>query len=195
MILNDAEIDLVNVSFDPKITKSSTVGTLKFNVPVSILSDELVTDSVYENLQSAVHYGRFPDAKYATEHEFVYNEAKERTYYVCDEAARAKQITFDMDNVQFIKGFETDIEYRLKGEPVTVNQGNWIGIEKDGDLQIVVTPHKDYSAQYFIPLLSDGDNDVRVNEQLSLFALNAPAEVYAAVYEQVYSPSVYKDNI
>ena len=52
------------------------MGTLKFNVPVSILSDELVTDSVYENLQLAVHYGRFPDAKYATEHEFVYNEAK-----------------------------------------------------------------------------------------------------------------------
>ncbi|MGE4283845.1 MAG: PLAT/LH2 domain-containing protein [Clostridia bacterium] len=187
--LKDAEIEFQGVTYNPTVTKSSTAAKLKFNVPVAVLPQDLVTADSIENLALAKEYGRSMDARYALEHEFAYREIGDRTYYVCDQAGRTKEIKFSVEGVQFIEGFENIVEYRLDGEPITINDGDWIGIDKNGALQVFITPNPEYAAQYFYISKEDDSletNDMVINQGLSLITAYIPDEVYSSVYGSVY---------
>lgn len=190
--LIDIEAQLKEVSYNPEITtKSYTEATLKFNVPVAVLPNYMVRDNEEANLISAVQYGRNADAKYALEHKFIYTEKDERTYYVCDEAARSKKISFTMDGVQFIEGFAVNTQYLLNGEPVTVNDGKWIGIEDDGDLQVLIRPNPEYYAQYFL-LLAEGDSDMVLNLEDSVIVSDPPHEVVSTFSAIGYTGPIFE---
>ncbi|MEA4847193.1 MAG: hypothetical protein VB106_08180, partial [Clostridiaceae bacterium] len=54
--LTDAQIKPPEVAFEPLITKSQTVATVSFNVPVAVLPDSLTVGADAENLELAAEY-------------------------------------------------------------------------------------------------------------------------------------------
>ena len=166
--VRDAQVDYLGTDFSPMITKSTTVGTVKFNVPVAVLPSSRVTTDSAINLILAGEYAK-SEGKLSMTHEFVYDKNNVYQYYVSDEAGRSQIAEVNTQAVSFIEGFGNKIEYKLNGISIAPDYENWIGIQKDGDLKVHIQAKEEYMGkQYFyVTSASAIGSDMRINKELS----------------------------
>ena len=175
----DAVPAITATAFAPTLTKSDTVATVTFNVPLAVLpQDEVQTVLPTPDPETGTETGGIGEGAAGYESVDEYNlallceknvrdfrgslsttwrcdQTGEYKLYTLDETGRTQALTFQVteDDVSFIEGFPIVVKYLLDGEDVTeaVAHKQWLGLAQDTILRIEVTPVEGYAGrQVFI---------------------------------------------
>lgn len=191
----DAAPEIVSKTFAPAVTKSDTVATVGFNVPLAVLPQDEVRTELPPPDPEAGGEGEGTEGKYDTVDEYnlalLYEKnirafsgsdsaawrcggTGEYKLYTMDEAGRTQVLTFDVteEDVSFIEGFPISVRYLLDGEDVTeaVAARQWLGLGEDTALQIEITPAEDYAdaRQFFTVPAGAEQSGAALNETASV---------------------------
>lgn len=166
----DSAPAITSKTFAPIVTKSDTIATLTFNVPLAVLpQDEVQTalPSPGEGEEGSGHQYATVDAyNLALLYEknirafsgsftttWRCGSPGEYKLYTLDQAGRVQVLTFSVTehDVSFIDGFPISVRYLLDGADVTgaVAGQQWLGLGEDASLQIEITPAAEYDARQF----------------------------------------------
>jgi len=182
--LQDAEPVIVNMTCEPMITKTTTVVTLTFNVPLVVLPNMQInllslTDKEQANLLSPAMLETAEN--YSMEYRIVCSNANPVDLYVKDECGRTTILTFT-PNATFLEGFDISAHIERNGE--IIQNGGFIAFAEGDVIAYVVNPSEKYPAQYFY--IDDAEySGMKLNEEFSIVVEESPIEgktAYAKLY-------------
>ena len=183
--LSDVEPENKTFSYSPKTTKNYTKLNLAFNVPVLLLPiDEYTTSgSAIEKLEALSK--SCSEESFKIEHNImvaqndinvVTEEGTKSLIYYIDELGRQGILDVQLlDNVKFLDSFKYNIQSYINNEEIITSASNWIGLNSNDTIKVVITPNATYQVQFFY--VDSGIGDAIVDTDNSVATTSAAIEV------------------
>ena len=165
--ITDAQPEIVQMTCDPMVTKSTATVKLQFNVPLVVLPNapaglSRMSDTEKETILTPAALDA--QDEYVTEYSVVCHNADTISLFVKDECRRTAVLTFTPD-AAFVEGFEIISSIEKNGG--VIPNGGFISFLPEDTLYYIVTTSDKYQGQY-LHLENAVYSGMQLNEQRSV---------------------------